>query len=76
MAELLVAHGGDPMEEIIARADCGRKIRWIDVSNPTPFMLAALLCGVGAFLKPRRKQPQREEVTSSLLQGVEPGGHE
>ena len=52
----------DPMDEITGRAECGRSIRWVDVSNPTPFMLAALLCGIGAYLRKRRTTAKQATV--------------
>lgn len=54
---------GESMDEIRGRAECGRSIRWIDVSNPTPFMLAMLLCGTGWILKARRSFPKPDPVS-------------
>jgi hypothetical protein len=45
------------MEGIRRQAECGRYIRWFDVSNPTPFMLAVLLFGIGWILGARGAPP-------------------
>ena len=47
----------DRGSDLVGQTACGRNIRWIDVSNPTPFMLAVLLVGVGVFERTRQARP-------------------
>jgi len=44
------------------RRTFGDSIKWIDVTNPTPFLLALLLCGIGLILRTRLPTPEPESV--------------
>jgi hypothetical protein len=72
-SNMCVENRGD---DLAGQTKCGRSIRWIDISNPTPFMLAVVLIGAGVFLKARRIQPQQVEGAQSSQPSAKSGAHE
>jgi hypothetical protein len=67
----IVGRGMRIPDEIRGRAECARRIRWVDISNPTPFMLAMLLCGIGGILRARRRSLKRAPL---CIDEVKKGG--